>query len=189
MTAARRVWNDVRRPLAKPETMNAMNRSIWIAAALCGGIMLPGCSETPADQAADTSDKMEKIADDAANSDARTALEWEKQRTEILTDLRNLRDDIDKELASTNVTLAKKDLKTADRTREEAMKAELEREKAVVEGSIADVEGLGAEAVPADRETVRVKAVQTRDEVKTWWAKRKEVQDQHTEADYDKDGH
>lgn len=160
-----------------------------MAAALCGGILLTGCSETPAEQAEGTSDEMQKIADDAANTEVRTSLDWEKQRNQILADLRDLRDGIDKQLGTTSAELAKKDLKADERAKHEAMKVELDREKGLVDASIAEVEGIGTDAAPADRETVRVKAEQTRDEVKTWWDKVKEEQDRHTESDYDKDGH
>ena len=136
-----------------------------------------------------TSDEMQKIADDAANMDATNAAEWEKQRNAILTDLRDLRDGIDKDLAKCNEALAKKDLRSMERGQQQNMKEELEREKAVVDGAIARVEEVGADASQEDRSRVRIAAENTRDEVKTWWAKRKEVQDKHTDADYDNDGH
>jgi hypothetical protein len=164
--------------------MKALTRNLWITAALGGTLLLWSCSETPADQAEDTNDQMQKIADDARD-DAATMLEWENERNAILADLRSLRDEIDKELGKTNEELAKKDLKADDRTKHEAMKAELEKEKDLVDGTITNLEG----ATPETREAVRAEAEQTRSEVKTWWEKRKEVQDQHTDADYDKDGH
>ena len=166
------------------KTMKALTRNIWMAAAFGGSLLLWSCAETPAEQAEDTSDQMQKIADDA-EVNAASMKEWEDERNAILADLRSLRDDIDKELDKTNEELAKKDLKTSDRTKHEAMKAELEREKGLVDGTITDLEG----ATPETRETVRIRAEQTRTEVKTWWEKVKEEQDQHTEADYDKDGH
>jgi len=170
--------------------MKAILRSLWIATALSGVVLLQSCSntETPAEQANDTNDEMQQIADDAAKKQADTNLEWENQRNAILTDLRDLRDGIDKDLGKTNEDLAKKGLKASDRTKHEAMKAELEREKVRVDETIVAMEG-GAEVAVPERETMRMKAEQTRDEVKTWWEKRKEEQDKHTDADYDSDGH
>ena len=170
--------------------MKAILRSLWIATALSGVVLLQSCSntETPAEQANDTNDEMQQIADDAAKKQADTNLEWENQRNAILTDLRDLRDGIDKDLGKTNEDLAKKGLKASDLTKHEAMKAELEREKVRVDETIVAMEG-GAEVAVPERETMRMKAEQTRDEVKTWWEKRKEEQDKHTDADYDSDGH
>src|SRR5690349_6747881 len=112
-------------------------------AAISLGLTL-GCSNnTPEEQKQDTSEKLDKVEDKMvdANKDADTRAEWEKERSDVLQDLRNLRDDIDKKLNSTNEKLARTDLKASERRDEEAMKTELDREKGIVEGLVKDVEG------------------------------------------------
>ena len=160
-----------------------------MATALCGIVIIPGCSDTPAEQAQQTSETLSNIADNAAKEEVHTNLQWEKERSAILTDLRDLRASIDKDLDATNVTLAKKDLRSIERSRQENMKVELEREKVLLDGAIASVEGIGTEAPADERSNTRVAAEKVRDDVKSWWAARKEEQDRHTSADFDKDGH
>jgi len=169
--------------------MTTTLKSFLIATALSGAVLLPGCSETPAEQAEDTSATLSKIAEEAAARESNSLLEWKKERNAILTDLRDLRDGIDKDLNDCNTELAKKDIRSIERTRQQTMKDELEKEKALVEGAIASIEGISTDANETERNTVKVKAEETRSAVRIWWEKRKEGFDRATRQDHDNDGH
>lgn len=169
--------------------MKTLLRNLGMATAICGVVLLPGCSETPDEQAQETSDALNKIADDATDRESNTLVEWEKERNAILTDLRDLRDGIDKDLGECNTQLANKDLRSIERAKQETMKTELEKEKALVEGAIASIEGISTNANEAERNSVKVKAEETRSAVRIWWDKRKEGFDKATRQDNDHDGH
>lgn len=167
--------------------MRTPNRPLLMATAIASTLFFVRCANTPEEQRDAMNDKMDKIDDKAldAQTEADTRLEWEKDRTAILDDLRDLRSNIDGKLAETNEKLAKKDLKASERADHEAMKAELTKEKELVEAQIAKVEG----ATPADWDMTRTEADRTRNDVRTWWQKEKEKVDQKTDADKDGDGH
>lgn len=167
--------------------MHIPKSPLLMAAAIASTLFFVRCANTPEEQNEAMQDKMEKIDDKAidAQTEADTRLEWEKDRSAILDDLRDLRDNIDKKLADTNEKLAKKDLKASERTDHEAMKAELVREKEIVEAQITKVEA----ATPADWDLTRTEADRTRNDVRTWWEKEKEKVDRKTDADKDADGH
>jgi hypothetical protein len=166
-----------------------MKRFTYIAlASITLGLTLPGCSSnSPEEQQEKTAEKLDKVEDKMldADHDADTRAEWEKERTDVLEDLRNLRDDIDKKLSGTNEKLARTDLKTSERRDEEAMKAELEREKGIVAGLIKDVEN-ASETTWAQ---VRVDTRTASDKVKDWWNRFKDNVDKKTDRDNDNDGH
>ena len=69
-------------------------------AVLAGGFALAGCGNTPEEQRAETDKKVNEIKDKMADSKmADTPAAWEKERADILADLRGLRDNIEAELA------------------------------------------------------------------------------------------
>jgi hypothetical protein len=165
-----------------------MKRLTYAAlAAVTLGLTLPSCSTTPEEQQEKTAESLDKIEDKMvdATQDADTRAEWEKERSDVLTDLRNLRDDIDKKLNDCNEKLARTDLKASERKDEEAMKAELEREKGIVDGLVKDVEN----ASETTWATVRVDTKNASDKVKDWWTRFKENMDKKTDRDNDGDGH
>lgn len=147
---------------------------------------MAGCSNTPAEQRAETEKKVDKIEDKMADSRmADTHVEWEKERADILADLRDLRDNIGSQLSKVNVDLADKKLKPSVRKDKEAMKAELEREKTNVEGLVAKAEN----ATDATWSSTKADLDKASNDVKGWWARFKENIDKKTDADNDKDGH
>lgn len=155
-------------------------------ALLAGGFIMAGCSNTPAEQRAETEKKVDRIEDKMADSRmADTHSEWEKERADILADLRDLRDNIGSQLAKTNVDLADKKLKPSVRKDKEALKAELEREKTNVEELVAKAEN----ATDATWSSTKADINKASDDVKGWWARLKENIDKKTDADNDKDGH
>ena len=155
-------------------------------AVLAGGFALAGCSNTPEEQRVETDQKLDKIEDKMADSKmADTGAEWEKERADILADLRGLRDNIEKELAATNVALADTKMKPSVRKEKDALKAELEREKSNVENMIAKAE----DATDATWSTAKADINKASDDVKGWWARFKDNIDKKTDADNDKDGH
>lgn len=155
-------------------------------ALLAGGFTMAGCSNTPAEQRAETEKKVDKIEDKMADSRmADTHVEWEKERADILADLRDLRDNIGSQLSKVNVDLADKKLKPSVRKDKEAMKAELEREKTNVEGLVAKAEN----ATDATWSSTKADLDKASNDVKGWWARFKENIDKKTDADNDKDGH
>lgn len=167
--------------------MHTPKHPLLMAAAIASSFFFVRCANTPEEQNEAMQDKMDKIEDKAldAQAEAETRLEWEKDRSAILDDLRDLRSNIDGKLAETNEKLAKKDLKASERADAEAMKAELTKEKELVEAQITKVEG----ATPADWDMTRTEADRTRNDVRTWWQKEKEKVDKKTDADKDHDGH
>lgn len=155
-------------------------------AVLAGASALAGCGNTPEAQRAETEKKMDKIEDKMADSRmADTHSEWEKERADILADLRDLRDNIEFQLAKANVDLADKKLKPSVRKDKEALKTELEREKTNVEGLMAKAEN----ATDATWNSTKADINKASDDVKGWWARLKENIDKKTDADNDKDGH
>jgi hypothetical protein len=155
-------------------------------ALVAGSFVLPGCSDTPAEQKAETEKKLDKIEDKMADSKmADTPKEWEKERADILEDLRDLRNDIDQELNKTNVDLADKDIKPSVRKDKEALKAELEREKANLDAMVAKAEA----STDATWTTVKMDLDKAANDTKSWWAREKEKIDKKTKADNDNDGH
>lgn len=158
--------------------------SVIAALAICFG----SCSQSDPQEARDTmNNKLDKVQDKMqdANREAETAQEWVSERNDILEDLRDLRENIDVQLAKHTEKLAAKDLKATVRREHEEMKAEYEKEKGVVEGLITNVEG----ATDATWATVKTDTRKTSDEVKAWWTRMKENMDRNTDADKDNDGH
>lgn len=155
-------------------------------AVLAGGFALTGCGNSPEEQKLEADKKIEKIEDKMADAKlADTPAEWEKERADILADLRGLRDNIEAQLAKTNVDLADKKLKPSVRKEKEALKAELEREKANVDGLVTKAEN----ATDATWSSTKADINKASDDVKGWWARLKENIDKKTAADNDKDGH
>ncbi len=155
-------------------------------AAITGSLLLAACSNSPAEQSADMEKKMDKIEDKMADSKvADSPAEWENEREAILKDLRDLRDNIDRKLARTTEKLASKDLKPSERTEQEAMRVELNREKDKVAAAITKAEN----ATDANWNASKAELRQAADEVQGWWARQMEKIDVETKADNDKDGH
>lgn len=155
-------------------------------ALVTGSCIFTGCSDTPAEQQKETENKLDKIEDKMTDAKlADTPKEWEKERADILEDLRELRNDIDDELNKVNVALADKDIKPSVRKDKVALKLELEREKANLEGMVTRAEA----ATDATWTTTRADLDKAANETKGWWARQKENIDKKTDADNDKDGH
>jgi hypothetical protein len=159
-----------------------------VAGAISGlALLFTGCAEnTPEEQREETNEKLDKISETADNANAAdTRAEWEAERNEMLTELRQLRHDIEDQLGKTNEKLARKDLKPSERTDTEALKAELEREKAKMDRLITDIEN----ANETNWATIKLDTRKGADDVRTWWQRFKENVDRGTKADADKDGH
>ncbi|MBK6752967.1 MAG: hypothetical protein IPG69_05125 [Flavobacteriales bacterium] len=151
-----------------------------------GCLLLASCGTTPTEQKAETDQKLEKIEDKMMDaSAANTQAAWENERTVILNDLRQLRDDIDRKLANTNEKLADTKLKPSDRNDHEALKTELTREKNKVEDLIVKAEN----ATDATWSSAKAEIETSSEEVKGWWARQKEKVDKKTTVDKDNDGH
>ncbi len=165
-----------------------MRTNITIAMGLALAFGLASCAENdPEDARNKMENKLDNVQDkmQETNREADTHEEWVEERNDILEDLRDLRDNIDNQLAKHTEKLADKDLKTEDRREHEAMKAEYEKEKAITEGLIKNVEGATNETWA----TVKVDTQRSSDEVKAWWNRMKENMDRKTDADKDNDGH
>lgn len=148
--------------------------------------MFFGCTGTATEQRAETDQAIEKIEDKMMDSQvAATPAAWEKERADILADLRSLRDDIDARLAHTDLELADKKLKPSVRQDNVAMKAELEREKKNVDDLVTKAEM----ATDATWSSTKADINKASNEVKSWWMRLKENIDKKTDADHDKDGH
>ncbi|MEO8589139.1 MAG: hypothetical protein ABI432_07220 [Flavobacteriales bacterium] len=166
-------------------TVKTMNIAVLVTA-LSGGLMLASCSETPKEQSEEMNKKMEGVQEemqDVATADTRA--EWQNEREDVLTKLRNMRDDIDKELNRCNEKLAGKDLKASERAEQTAMQAELMREKTTVVDLLAKVEGSDQTTWSTVKEDTR----KTSDDVEAWWKRFKDNIDKKTDADRDNDGH
>lgn len=154
--------------------------------AFAGSLLFASCTNTPAEQKQETDKKMDQIQDKMLDATvANTPAAWEKERADILQDLRDLRDNIDKKLTETNVTLTDKKLKPSERTDAEALKAELTKEKASVEDMVQRAEN----ATDATWSTTKADIKKGSDDVKSWWARLKENVDKKTKSDNDNDGH
>lgn len=135
------------------------------------------------EQVEDHKAEQRRVADGAAERDAHNAAEWEKHSKALLTELRALRDGIDAELNACNAELAKRYIRSMERGQQQNKREELAREKAVVDGAIASMEHVGAKVSQEDRSRIRAAAEDTRDAVRTWWTKRKEMREPHTAYD------
>ncbi len=147
--------------------------------------LVASCSDTPAEQRESMNNKMQDITSNAEKTTADTPKEWEKERQDILGELRDLRNDIDDKLGKEQEKLADKKLKPSERTDCEAMAAELTKEKGVVESHIKAIET----SEDANWNTNRDSARAAMTDFKSWWAKQKEKMDRKTDADNDHDGH
>ena len=147
---------------------------------------MASCGNTAQDQSDKMENQMEDVQKDLNEvSTADTRAEFERERNDVLNDLRQMRDDIDKELSNTNERLAKTDLKAEKRASQEALKAELVDQRTRVEGLIANVEGSAQGTwISVKEETKRAS-----DEVGNWWMRTKDNVDKMTDMDKDKDGH
>lgn len=160
--------------------------TLALATTLVGGLLLAGCGNTAQDQSEKMENKMEGVQEDLnETSAADTRADFERERNDVLNELRSMRDDIDSELARTNERLAKTDLKADKRAEHEALKVELVDQKGRVEVLIANVEGSQEGTWISVKETTR----RTSDEVGNWWTRMKENVDKKTDVDNDKDGH
>ncbi len=155
-------------------------------AILAVSLLCATCSNTPAEQKQETDKKLNSIEDKMVDAKvANTPQAWENERNDILKDLRDLRDNIDKKLAETNVTLADKKLKPSVRRDKEALKTELAKEKDAVEGLVKKAEN----ASDATWSTTKADIKKGSDDVKNWWTRLKENIDKETSSDRDHDGH
>lgn len=160
--------------------------TLVLATTLVGGLFLASCGNTAQDQSDKMENKMEGVQeelDEASAADTRA--EFERERNDVLNELRAMRDDIDSELNRTNERLAKTDLKADKRAEQEALKVELVDQKGRVEALIANVEGSQQGAWISVKEETKRAA----DEVGNWWTRTKENVDKKTDVDQDKDGH
>lgn len=163
--------------------MKSSNITLLAVAAVCSGLLMVRCSNTPEEQRDKMNDKMEKIDQkiDEAKADVRE--EWVEEKNEIAKDLRDLQANIDNKLAKTDEKLASKDLKADERAKHEAMRTELQKEKEVVSAQLASVEG----STSGSWNTVKSDARKAMDDIKAWWDKQEEKIDRETTRD--NDGH
>lgn len=160
--------------------------TLVLATTLVGGLFLASCGNTAQDQSDKMENKMEGVQEELNEASAAdTRAEFERERTDVLNELRRMRDNIDAELANTNERLAKTDLKADKRAEQEALKVELVDQKARVEGLIANVEG----SQEGTWISVKEETKRTSDEVGSWWVRTKDNVDKLTDMDKDKDGH
>lgn len=169
--------------------LNNMNKPTTIslmAVALTGGLLITGCSSSPEELKENMNDKMENVQKQINELPSEpTVADWESERNDVLQELRDLRETIDRRLSSSNEKLAGKNLKPSERTDEMAVQAELIREKDRVEVAIANVESAETGTWISIKEDTR----KTTNEVKDWWSRLKENVDKKTDADKDNDGH
>ena len=166
--------------------MKTPQNNTLLLAALAASLFVGACSTTPAEQKEETNAAIDKIEDKMTDSQtADTKLDWEKERADVLADLRGLRDNIEKDLASIKVDLADMKMKPSVRKDKEALKVELDREKANVDALIEKAEV----ATDATWSTTQVDIKKGADDVKGWWSRLKENVDKETKSDNDNDGH
>jgi len=160
--------------------------TIVLATTLVGGLFLASCGNTAQDQNEKMENKMEDVQDDLnETSAADTRAEFDRERNDVLNELRTMSNDIDSELARTNERLAKTDLKADKRAEQEALKVELIDQKGRMDVLISNVEGSQEGSWVSVKETTKRDAA----EVGNWWTRTKENVDKKTDADNDKDGH
>jgi outer membrane murein-binding lipoprotein Lpp len=157
-----------------------------LLAAFVGSLLLAACTNSPTEQKEETNKAIDKIEDKMTDSQmAGSTSEWEKERADILADLRGLRDNIGKDLAANKVDLADMKMKPSVREDKEALKVELKREKAKVDAMMVKAEG----ATDATWRTTKADLQKGAEDVKGWWARLKENVDKKTDSDNDNDGH
>lgn len=144
-----------------------------------------GCSNTAEDQADKMENKMDKVQDDLNDaSEAETRAAYERERSDALDRLYNLRNNIDTELANVNERLAKGDMDAEKRGEQQALKAELETQQAEVGRVITSVENSAQGTWVSVKEEARSSA----EKVEGWWERTKQNFDEMTESDKDMDG-
>ena len=154
-------------------------------AIMAGSLFLASCTNTTAEQKQETDKKLDKLEDRVADVTAAKPATWEDERRDILRDLQDLRNSIDKKLEETNAKLEDKKLSASDRTEAAAFKVELTREKAAVADLIKQAED--SDESTWDKTKAAVK--RGSDDVKAWWARLKDNVDKKTDSDKDNDGH
>ena len=165
--------------------MIAFSKSPVLFAVLAGSMLFAACSNTAADQNDKMNSKMDKVNDKIQDTKADASAQFEKDRQSIASDLTSLRDNINSKLKDTNDDLAKKDLKSSERTKDEKLKAELEKEQTVVNDELDKVNN----ATASTWDDVKADANKVSADVKTWWSGMKEDVDKKTDSDKDNDGH
>ncbi len=162
-----------------------MNKTtaLLLVTTITGGMLLMGCSNTAEDQADKMDRKMDNVQDDldkAAEAETRAA--YERERTDALDKLYNMRTNIDKELLDVNERLATKDLKQDKRAEQDALKAELESQQSEVGRLITRVEASDQGTWISVKEDTRKGS----EKVEDWWERTKN--NVHNETNNDKEG-
>jgi hypothetical protein len=165
--------------------MIAYSKSPILFAALAGSMFFAACSNSAEEQNDKMNSKMEKVNDKIQNMDADAKATFEKDRQAVASDLRSLRDNIDRKLKDTNDKLAQSDLKASERTEKQQLKTELEKEQATVNDELDKVNN----ATASTWDEVKADADKVSTDVKTWWSGVKDDVDRKTDSDNDNDGH
>ena len=165
--------------------MITLQKHVTAIAVLTGSLLFTSCTNTPAEQKQETDKKLDKLEDRVADVTAAKPATWEDERRDVLHDLQDLRNSIDKKLEETNAKLEDKKLKPADRTEATAFKEELNDEKNAVARLIKQAEDSDESTWDKTKATIKLGS----DDVKAWWARLKDNVDKKTDSDKDNDGH
>lgn len=166
-------------------TMKTPDRLLLAGTMICS-LLLTACSNTAEEAQDKMENKLENVQEDLNEAtEAETRKAYEADRNDVLTDLRGMRDDIERELGALNERLLSKDLKNEKRTEQEALKAELESQKEEIGYLITRVEDSDQGTWISVKEDTRSLG----DKIEARWNKMKDGVDKQTDADKDKDGH
>ena len=145
--------------------------TLLLATSIAGGMLLMGCSNTAENQADKMESKMGKVQDDLNSAaEAETLAAYERERSDALDKLYDMRNNIDQELVTVNERLATEEMKADKRAEQEALKVEIEDQQEEVGRLIANVEGSTQGTWISVKEDTRSAA----EKVEDWWNRTKE---------------
>ena len=131
------------------------------------------CSDAP-----QTDNQMEKQVDNAME-------DLRKEKESVSKDMRDMREKISKRMAEVETKLSDPAIDAETKAKFEQEKQDLKQQMDRVDGNLSSVEN-------ATKETwndVKAGSKQAADETENWFQRQKELIDQKTEVDHDKDGH
>lgn len=131
------------------------------------------CSDAP-----QTDNQMEKQVDNAMD-------DLRKEKESVSKDMRDMREKISKRMAEVETKLSDPAIDAETKAKFEQEKQDLKQQMDRVDGNLSSVEN-------ATKETwndVKAGSKQAADETENWFQRQKELIDQKTEVDHDKDGH
>jgi len=161
-----------------------MKTYAFLSVLLLGGHMFTACAD-PGDATEKTNDQLKENRTEINDAKTENAEQWRDERTEAIKELRELRATLENRQMREQERL-NEGIKDAEKKAEcQAIIAELGTNIARIDASLAKMETSTA----TDWTNVKSEARQTADDTKTWWERQKEMVDQKTDADKDKDGH